>query len=74
MAACVRSASSTEREISVELNCSGHSDYNFELNSMRLLLRMKLAKTDQIYPVLKQKQMVVSITCYVPCLVLLAFL
>jgi hypothetical protein len=30
----------------LELNCSGHSDYYIDLNSVRLLLRFKLVKTD----------------------------
>ena len=29
-----------------ECNCSGHSDYYIDLNSVRLLLRFKLVKTD----------------------------
>jgi len=29
----------------LEINCSGHSDY-IDLNSVRLLLRIKLVKTD----------------------------
>ena len=30
----------------MEFNCSGHSDYYIDLNSVRLLLRVKLVKTD----------------------------
>ena len=30
----------------LEFNCSGHSDYYTELNFVRLLLRVKLVKTD----------------------------
>jgi hypothetical protein len=30
----------------LECNCSGHSDYNINLNYVRLILRMKLVKTD----------------------------
>jgi len=30
----------------LEFNCSGHSDYYINLNSVRLLLRFKLVKTD----------------------------
>ena len=30
----------------LEFNCSGHSDYYTDLNSVRLLLRIKLVKTD----------------------------
>jgi len=30
----------------LEFNCSGHSDYYIDLNSVRLLLRVKLLKTD----------------------------
>jgi hypothetical protein len=30
----------------LEFNCSGHSDYYIDLNSVRLLLLIKLAKTD----------------------------
>ena len=30
----------------VEFNCSGHSDYYIDLNSVRLLLRINLVKTD----------------------------
>jgi hypothetical protein len=30
----------------LEFNCSGHSDYYIDLNSVRLLLRLKLDKTD----------------------------
>jgi len=30
----------------LEFNCSGHSDYYIDLNSVRLLLRVKLVKTD----------------------------
>jgi len=29
----------------IEFNCSGHSDYYMDLNSVRLLLRIKLVKT-----------------------------
>ena len=29
-----------------KINCSGHSDYYVDLNSVRLLLRFKLVKTD----------------------------
>ena len=30
----------------LEFNCSSHSDYYIDLNSVRLLLRLKLVKTD----------------------------
>ena len=30
----------------MEFNCSGHSDYHIYLNSVRLLLHIKLVKTD----------------------------
>jgi hypothetical protein len=30
----------------LEFNCSGHSDFYIDLNSVRLLLRLKLLKTD----------------------------
>jgi len=30
----------------LEFNCSGHSDYYIDLNSVRVLLRIKLVKTD----------------------------
>jgi hypothetical protein len=30
----------------LEFNCSGHSDYYIDLNSIRLLLRIKMVKTD----------------------------
>ena len=30
----------------LEFNCSGHSDYYIDLNFVRLLLRIKLVKTD----------------------------
>jgi len=30
----------------LEFNCSGHNDYYIDLNSVRLLLRFKLVKTD----------------------------
>jgi len=30
----------------LEFNCSSHSDYYIDLNSVRLLLRIKLLKTD----------------------------
>ena len=30
----------------LEFNCSGHSDFYIDLNSVRLLLRIKLVKTD----------------------------
>jgi hypothetical protein len=30
----------------LEFNCSGHSDYYIDLNSIRLLLRIKLVKTN----------------------------
>jgi hypothetical protein len=30
----------------LEFNCSGHSDYYIDLNSIRLLLRIKQVKTD----------------------------
>jgi len=31
----------------LEFNCSGHSDYYIDLNSVRLLLRLKLVKPDE---------------------------
>ena len=35
-----------EHPAQLEFNCSGHSDYYIDLNSVRLLLRFKLVKTD----------------------------
>jgi hypothetical protein len=35
-----------DRPPQLEFNCSGHSDYYIDLNSVRLLLRFKIVKTD----------------------------
>ena len=35
-----------DKSAQLEFNCSGHSDYDFDWNSVRLLLRIKLVKTD----------------------------
>jgi hypothetical protein len=35
-----------DNQAQLEFNCSGHSDYYIDLNSVRLLLRIKLVKTD----------------------------
>ena len=37
---------SADNPAQLEFNCSGHSDYYIDLNSARLLLRVKLVKTD----------------------------
>jgi hypothetical protein len=36
----------SENAAQLEFNCSGHSDYYIDLYSVRLLLRIKLVKTD----------------------------
>ena len=38
--------SPADKPAQLEFNCSGHSDYYIDLNSVRLLLRFKLVKTD----------------------------
>jgi hypothetical protein len=35
-----------DNPVQLEFNCSGHSDYYIDLNSVRILLRIKLVKTD----------------------------
>jgi hypothetical protein len=35
-----------DNQAQLEFNCSGHSDYYIDLNSVLLLLRIKLVKTD----------------------------
>jgi len=35
-----------DKPAELEFNCSGHSDYYIDLNFERLLLRIKLVKTD----------------------------
>ena len=37
---------SADKPAQVEFNCFGHSDYHIVLNSERLLLSIKLVKTD----------------------------
>jgi len=37
---------SAEIPAQLEFNCSGHRDYHIDLNSARLLLRIKLVKTE----------------------------
>ena len=60
-----------DNHVQLEFNFSGHSDYYIDLNSVRLLLRIKLVKKMvQIYIVLNQTQLVVSTTFYIQCLVL----
>ena len=44
----------------LEFNCSGHSDYYSDLNSVRLLLRLNLLKLmDQICLAMRPTQLVV---------------
>jgi len=38
--------SQADNPAQLEFNCSGHSYYYMDLNSVRLLLRVKLVKTD----------------------------
>jgi len=41
-----KSLASADNHTQLELNCSGHSDYYTDLNSVHLLLRIKIVKTD----------------------------
>ena len=41
-----RPISPADNRAQLELNCSGYSDYYLDLNSVRLLLRIKVVKTD----------------------------
>jgi len=41
-----KSLATGDNPTQLEFNCSGHSDYYIDLNSVRLLLRIKLVKTD----------------------------
>jgi len=41
-----KSLAPADNPTQLEFNCSGHSDYYIDLNSVRLLLRIKLVKTD----------------------------
>ena len=54
----------------LEFNCSWHSDYYIDLNSVRLLLRIKLVKTDGSDLPSGESQLAASITCCIQCLVL----
>ena len=38
--------SPAEISVQLEFNCSGHSDYYIDLNSVRLPVRLKLVKSD----------------------------
>jgi hypothetical protein len=59
----------------LEFNCSGHSDYYIDLNSVRLLLRFKLVKTDGSDMPSDEVNTVGCVSnLLIPCLVLLAFL
>ena len=64
-----------DRPPQLEFNCSGHSDYYIDLNSVRLLLRFKLVKLmEHVYPAMRPIPLAVWITCYFSCSVLLAYL
>jgi len=56
----------------LEFNYSIHSDYYIDLNSVRLHLRLKLVKTveSDLSSAEPKAQLFVSITFYIPCLVL----
>jgi len=41
-----KSSAPADNPTQLEFKCSGHSDYYIDLNSVRLLLRNKLVKTD----------------------------
>jgi len=41
-----KSLAPADNPTQLEFNCSCHSDYYIDLNSVRLLFRMKLLKTD----------------------------
>jgi hypothetical protein len=41
-----KSLAPADNSTQLEFNCSGHSDYYIDLDSVRLLLRIKLVKTD----------------------------
>ena len=59
----------------LEFNCSGQGDYYIDLNSVLLLLHLNLSKlVDQIWLVLRQTQLAVSITFYFPRKFLSVFL
>jgi hypothetical protein len=42
-----KSLAPADNPTQLEFNCSGHSDYYIDLNSVRLLLRINLVKTDE---------------------------
>ena len=54
----------------LECNCSGHSDFYIDLKSVRLLLRIKLVKTDGSDLKSGEPNTVESTICCTPCLVL----
>jgi hypothetical protein len=41
-----KSLAPADNATQLEFNCSGHSDYYIDLNFVRLILRIKLVKTD----------------------------
>jgi hypothetical protein len=43
-----KSLAPADNSTQLEFNCSGHSDYYIDLNSVRLLLRIKQVKTDRL--------------------------
>ena len=56
----------------LEFNCSGHNEYHTDLNSVLLLLRLKLVKADGSDPNNAESNTFVCINnFYIPCLVLL---
>jgi len=64
----------TDNLAQLEFNCSGHSDYYKDLNSVRLLLRIKLVKTDRSdIENNAPKLYVVSSVCCIEYLVLSVF-
>jgi len=53
----------------LEFNCSVHSDYHIDLNSVRLHLRVKIVKTDESDIKSAEPNTVGCVnTCYIQCL------
>ena len=64
--------SPAEISVQLEFNCSGHNEYHTDLNSVLLLLRLKLVKADGSDPNNAESNTFVCINnFYIPCLVLL---
>jgi hypothetical protein len=66
-----KSIAPADNSAQLEFNCSGHSEYYIDLNSVRLSLRIKLVNTNgSDLSTAVQTKLVVSITCCIPCLAL----